>query len=81
MIEIYLIIQGIYADRDRLVDLVAILGPLCKKDSRKLARLQRRETGAWTEMKEPGQLMDRTLNLDMSCFPPEEPNPIKNRQK
>ena len=81
MIVNYVIIQGIYADQNRRVDLVEILGRLCKTDSRKLARLQRRETEAWTEMEEPKELMDRTLNLDMSCFPPEEPRPIKNRQK
>ena len=57
-----------------------ILGPLCKRDARKIARLQRRETECLTEMREPAQLMDHTLNLDMSCFPPEEPRPIKNRQ-
>jgi len=75
------IFKGIYAEENRLVDLVEILGPLCKRDARKIARLQRRETECWTEMKEPRQLMDRTLNLDMSCFPPEEPRAIKNRQK
>lgn len=75
------IFKGIYAEENRLVDLVEILGPLCRRDARKIARLQRRETECWTEMKEPRQLMDRTLNLDMSCFPPEEPRPVKNRQK
>lgn len=79
------VFQGCIAEPSRLCDLVEVLGGQFKRDPKRMARLQkmaRRDTEMWnSEMKQPRELMDKTLNLDVSCFPPEEPRPIKNRNK
>ena len=58
-----------------MVDLDEVFGSMVKPNRR--GRLKARETAAWQPMVEPRQLLDRTLNLDVSCYPGEEPQPIK----
>lgn len=69
------VFEGIYAHETRLVDLDEVFGSMVKPTRR--GRLKCRETAAWQPMVEPRQLLDRTLNLDVSCYPGEEPQPIR----
>ena len=70
--------QGCYAYENRTVSLEEIFKKQAKGDGKRAARLARRETAAWHEMRTAREVMDRTLNLDESCFPVEEPRPINH---
>lgn len=74
------IFRGCYADKDRRVEFTEIFAEQLKDQAARMARInRRRETSVWdTTMQEPTALVDRTLDLDQSCYPPEEPRRIKN---
>jgi len=69
-----------YADKNRQVDFEQIFALQLKGRRDRMAKInQRRETSLWdAPMKENAPLADRTLNLDESCFPPEEPRVPKH---
>ena len=54
---------------DRAVELKRIFDHLANDNARVRYRAPRRSSGQWTTMVEPAELVDRTLNLDQSCFP------------
>jgi len=62
---------GCYAHQDRLVDLCDVFGSMVRPNRRRA--LQHRETAVWAPMVDVQRPLDRTLNLDVSCFPGEEP--------
>jgi len=74
-IDAELVFGSCYADKNRQVDFEQIFALQLKGRRDRMAKInQRRETSLWdAPMKENAPLADRTLNLDESCFPPEEP--------
>jgi hypothetical protein len=67
--------KGCYAATDRKVDFHEIFRKQLKNNQKRLEKISvRRETSLWNSpMKDAAPLLDRTLALDQSCFPPEEP--------
>ena len=57
-----------------MVDLIEVFGRLVSRKQRR--DLKKRQTGMWKPMVNVRKPLDRTLNLDVSCFPGEEPNEI-----
>merc|ERR1712130_87669 len=53
---------------DRAVELKRIFDHLASDHAHVRYRAPRRSSGQWTTMVEPAELVDRTLNLDQSCF-------------
>jgi len=72
--------KGCYASNDRPVDFLVIFKEQLKGREKRMAQInRRRETSTWTSpMRNPERLVDRTLNLDESCFPAEEPRIPRN---
>lgn len=73
------VFTGCYASEDRKVDFKVIFKRQLKDRAGRLEKIShRRETSTWTSpMRNPPTLVDRTLNLDESCFPAEEPRKPK----
>lgn len=67
--------SGCYADKNRFVRLEDIFANQLKDREKRLAKIsRRRETSTWTSpMRESAPVLDRTLNLDASVMPCEEP--------
>lgn len=75
------VFSGCYADKNRFVRLEDIFANQLKDREKRLAKIsRRRETSTWTSpMRESAPVLDRTLNLDASVMPCEEPRqPPKN---
>ena len=73
-VSIFFFIKNQFYFQERLVDLDEVFGKMVKPSRRR--GLQHRETAMWQPMVRPDAPADRTLNLDVSCFPGEEPRPL-----